>query len=93
MLDSRVFSLGVFSDEDAVDVLVGCLEALDGLAGSYVGVEPECPSQGQVERDMPFANGSSQRAFQCDGVLLDRFDGYERRKAGREQYLLSGTDI
>lgn len=74
VLDTRVLSLGVLADQNAVDVLVGGLEALNGLARADVGVEAECPSQCQVERDVSLANGRSERSLQCDRVLLDRLD-------------------
>ncbi|KAI3488747.1 hypothetical protein L1887_47088 [Cichorium endivia] len=41
VLDARVLALGVLTDEDGVDVVVGGLEALDGLAGTDVGEEAE----------------------------------------------------
>lgn len=75
VLNTRVFTLGIFSNQNTVDVLVWSLEAFNRLAWSNVGVETECPSQGQVERDVTFSDGSSERTLQSDGVLLDRFDG------------------
>lgn len=56
MLDTRVLSLGVFTDENSVDVVVGGLVTLDGDTGSDVGKEGECSSEGQVERDVTFSN-------------------------------------
>ena len=41
MLNTRVLSLGVLTDEDSVDVVVRGLEALDGDARTDVGEEVE----------------------------------------------------
>lgn len=68
MLNARVFALGVLTDQDRVDVVVGCLVAGDGSAGADVGEEVEGSSQGQVERDVALANGCCQRALEGDQV-------------------------
>jgi hypothetical protein len=57
VLDAGVFTLGVLSDQDGVDAIVGGLEARDGAAGSQVGEEVEGSSEGEVEGDMALANG------------------------------------
>lgn len=57
VLDARVFTLGVLSDQDGVDVIVGGLVASDRAAGSQVGEEVEGSSEGEVEGDMALANG------------------------------------
>ena len=75
VLDARVFALGVLTDEDGVDVVVGGLVSLDALAGTHVGEQVEGPSEGQVERDVALANGSSERALESDKVALDGLDG------------------
>ena len=75
VLDARVFTLGVLTDEDGVDVVVGGLVSLDALAGTHVGEQVEGPSEGQVERDVALANGSSERALEGDKVALDGLDG------------------
>lgn len=49
MLDARVLALGVFTDDDGVDLVIKGLVAIDALAGTHVGVEVESPSEGQVE--------------------------------------------
>lgn len=56
MLNSRVFTLGVLSDQDGIDVVVVCLVAGDGPAWSQVGEEVEGSSEGKVERDVSLAN-------------------------------------
>jgi hypothetical protein len=75
VLDAGVFALGVLTDEHGVDVVVGSLVSLDALAGTHVGEQVEGPSEGQVEGDVTFANGSSERALEGDKVALDRLDG------------------
>jgi hypothetical protein len=61
VLDTRVLSLGVLSDEDGVDIVVGGLEALDGGAGSDVGEEGEGSSEGQVEGDVSLTDWIEQK--------------------------------
>ena len=58
MLDARVFTLGVFSDQDGVDAVVGGLEASDGAAGTQVGEEVEGTAEGEVQGDVALADGS-----------------------------------
>ena len=48
MLDTRVLSLCVLTDENSVDVVVRRLESLDGNARPYVGEKVERPPQRQV---------------------------------------------
>lgn len=57
VLDARVLALGVLSDQDGVNTIVGGLETGDGSAGSQVGEQVEGSSQGQVEGDVALANG------------------------------------
>lgn len=57
MLNARVFTLGVLSDQDGVDVIIGGLVASDGSAGSQVSEEIECSSESKVQGDMSLANG------------------------------------
>jgi hypothetical protein len=64
VLDARVFSLGVLTDEDSVDTVVGGLVTLDGLARTDVGEEVEGTTESQVERDVTLANGSLKRGCQ-----------------------------
>ena len=75
VLDARVFTLGVLTDEHSVDVVVGGLVSLDALAGTHVGEQVEGPSEGKIERDVALANGSSERALEGDKVALDGLDG------------------
>lgn len=57
VLNARVLALGVLSDQDSVDTVVGGLEAGDGSARSQVGEQVESSSQSQVERNVALANG------------------------------------
>lgn len=56
VLDTRVLSLGVLSDEDGVDVVVGGLEPDDGSARSDVGEEVEGSSKGEVEGNVSLSD-------------------------------------
>ncbi len=58
VLNARVLALGVLSDQDRVDAVVGGLEAGDGAAGSQVGEEVEGAAEGEVEGDVALANRS-----------------------------------
>ena len=59
VLDTRVLSLGVLSDEDGVDVVVSGLEPDDGRAGSDVGEQVERSSESQVERNVSLSDYGS----------------------------------
>lgn len=61
VLDTRVLSLGVLSDQDRVDIVVGRLVSLDRDTGSDVGEEGEGSTEGQVERDVTLSNYAGQR--------------------------------
>lgn len=58
VLDARVFTLSVLSDEDGIDAVVWGLEADDGLAGSQVGEKVEGSAEGEVEGDVALADRS-----------------------------------
>ena len=63
------------SEAYSVDVVVRSLVTLNGDTWSDVGEQGEGPSKGQVERDVTFTDGGSQRTLESDSVLLDRVDG------------------
>lgn len=71
MLDTGVFALGVLTNQDCVDVVVGSLVACDTLARSDVGEKVECPSEGQVERDVTLADGCCEGTLERDQVAAD----------------------
>jgi len=75
VLNTRVFTLGVLSDQDSVDVVVRGLVASNGAAGSQVSEEVEGSAEGKVERDVALANGSSERTLEGNLVLLDVLNG------------------
>jgi hypothetical protein len=67
VLDARVLALGVLTDQDSINIVVGRLVAGDGLAGSDVGEKIKGPAQGEVERDVAFADGCLTRSAQSRG--------------------------
>jgi hypothetical protein len=75
VLNTTVLSLGVLSDEDGVNVVVGRLESLNGGARSYVGEQVEGSSEGEVERDVSLSDGGGERSLEGDSVLLDGSNG------------------
>lgn len=58
VLNAGVFTLGVLTDQDSVDVVVGGLVASDRSAGTDVGEEVEGTAQSQVQRNVTLSNGS-----------------------------------
>lgn len=56
VLDTRVLSLSVLTDEDSVDIVVGSLVTLDRLAGTDVGEEIEGTTESKVERDVALSD-------------------------------------
>lgn len=73
VLDTGVFTLGVLTDQDGVDVVVGRLVAGNGSAGTDVGEKVESTAQSQVQRDVTLANRSlrfylSSRIVNCRGI-------------------------
>jgi hypothetical protein len=90
VLDTRVLSFRVFSDQDSVDIIVGGLVSLDGNTWSDVGEKGECSSKSQVERDVSFSDcpislttqqsiqghtRGSEGTLQGNSVGLDTLDG------------------
>lgn len=61
VLNARVLALGVFTDEDGVNAVVGGLEASNRAARAEVGEKVEGPAEGQVEGNVALANGSLDR--------------------------------
>lgn len=60
VLDTRVFTLGVLTNKNGVDVVIRGLIADDGSAGTKVGEEVEGSAEGKVERNVTLANGCLQ---------------------------------
>ena len=63
MLDTRIFALSVLSNEDGVDIIIGCFVALDGCARSNIRKEVEGTTKGQVEGYVAFANCGAEAEF------------------------------
>jgi hypothetical protein len=85
VLDTRVLSLGVLTDEDGVDVVIRRLETLDGHAGTDVGEEGEGSSEGEVERDVALANcAGSVWFFQNETAEHGSSGVSEQRSSGAE---------
>lgn len=55
MFDPTVFSFGVFTDKDGVDIVIGGFVAGDRNAGTNISKEIECAAKSEVERDMAFS--------------------------------------
>ena len=58
MLDTRILSFSVLSDQNGINVVIWGLVSSDRSARSDVGEEIECSAEGQVEGDMAFTNWS-----------------------------------
>lgn len=74
VLDTRVLTLSVLSDQDSVDTIVGGLVTNDRLAGTDVGEEVESSSKSQVKGDVTLTNGGSKGTLKSNQVLADRVD-------------------
>lgn len=70
VLNTTVFTLGVFTDQDGVDVVVSGLVTLNRDTRSNVGEEGECPSQSQVEGDVTLSDCKGVRISQSKGRVL-----------------------
>jgi len=75
VLDTGVFSFGVLTDEDGVDIVVGGLVAGNRFAGTQVGEKVECAAECQVERDVALANRGREWSFEGDVIPVDTLDG------------------
>lgn len=64
VLNARVFTLSVFSDQNSVDIVVRGLETSDRSARSQVGEEVESSAKSEVEGDVALANGSLEAGCQ-----------------------------
>jgi hypothetical protein len=75
VLNTRVFTLSVFTDKNGVNVLIRGFVTNNRAARTNVGIEVESTTKSQVERNVTFANGGGKRSLQSDGVLADRLNG------------------
>jgi hypothetical protein len=58
VLDTRVFTLSVLTNQDSVDVVVWGLVSGNGAARTKVSEEVEGTAKSKVERNVSLANGS-----------------------------------
>jgi hypothetical protein len=92
VLDAGVLSLGVLTDENGVDVVVGGLEARDRAARTDVGKEVESPTKSQVERDVTLSDGGLKTyKQQRSGPWVDRTT-YGQRTLQGDLVLLDRDD-
>ena len=56
MLNAGVLSLGVLTDENRVDIIVRCLESLNGDARPDISEEVKRPTESKVQRNVTLAN-------------------------------------
>jgi hypothetical protein len=75
VFNTRVFTFGVLTDKNGVNVLIRSLVTNNRTAGTNVGIKVEGTTKSQVERNVTLANGGGKRTLQSDGVLADRLDG------------------
>jgi hypothetical protein len=75
MLNTGVFTLGVLTDENSVDVVVGSLVASNGTARTQVGEQVESTAESQVQGDVTLANGGSERTLEGDVVAAHTGNG------------------
>ena len=61
MLDARIFTFCIFANQDGVHVVIGGFVPGDGFAGADVSEEIECAAEGEVKRNVAFANWSLRR--------------------------------
>lgn len=75
VLDTRVLTLGVLTDEDGVDIIVRGLVTYNRLTRTDVGKQVESSSESQVKRNMALSNRSGQGSLKGNKVLANRVDG------------------
>jgi hypothetical protein len=56
VLNTRIFSFRIFTNENGVDVIVRCLVPRDRNARANVGEKVESPSKSQIERNMTLSD-------------------------------------
>lgn len=57
VLNARVLALGVLTDQDGINIIVGGLVSSDRPAGAEVGEKVEGAAEGKVEGDVALADG------------------------------------
>ena len=56
VLDTRVLSLCVLTDENGVDIIIWCLVSGDGDTWPDVGEQVESPSEGQIKGNVTLSD-------------------------------------
>ena len=56
MFDTRVLSLGIFSNDDGIDIVVRSFETDDRSTRSNVGEKGEGSSEGEIEGDVSLSD-------------------------------------
>ena len=56
VLDARILSFRVFTNENGIDIIIWCLVSGNGNAWANVGEKIESPSEGQVEGNVTLSN-------------------------------------
>lgn len=97
VLDTRVFTLGVLTDQDGVDVVVRGLVASDGSAGTNVGEQVEGTAESKVQRNVSLADGGlyerkRERIQQRRSPLGKTGEAYSKGTLERNEVLLHALD-
>lgn len=56
VFNARIFTLGVFSNQNRVDIVVGGFESSDRSAWSQIGEEVESSAKSKIEGDVTLTN-------------------------------------
>lgn len=75
VLNAGIFTLGVLTDENGVDVVVGGLVASNGLAGTQVGEKVESTTESQVQGNVTLANRGLKKLSSVSQYNGDAFVG------------------
>ncbi len=63
MLQTGIFSFGVFSDGDDIHIIVDGIDSWNSLARTHVGIELKVLTQCDVKRTVTLSNGGFERSF------------------------------
>ena len=63
MLDTRILSFRVFTNQNGVDIIVRCLVPGDGNTWPNVGEKVESPPKGQVEGNVTLSDFPEHSAY------------------------------
>lgn len=92
VLDTRVFTLRVLTDQDSVDIVVGGLVTRNGPAGTHVCEEVEGTTESKVHGDVTLANGGLTQ-FSTENSMGIREDrAYSKRTLKRNLVAVYALD-